>query len=45
MLTDVGYVDDITLLASSQHELQQLLDAFVTYCKQHDLHVTHTSAK
>jgi hypothetical protein len=39
MLTDVGYADDITLLASSQHELQQLLDAFVAYCKQHDLHI------
>jgi hypothetical protein len=39
MLTDVGYADDITLLAISQHELQQLLHAFVAYCKQHDLHI------
>ena len=38
-LRDLGYADDIALLATNHEHLQQLLDTFQTFCIQHGLQV------
>jgi hypothetical protein len=37
LLTDLGYADDIALCANTPDQLQQLLNCFAAYCKEHAL--------
>ena len=44
-LRDLGYADDIALLATKPEHLQQLLDTFHTFCIQHGLQVNTTKCE
>jgi hypothetical protein len=44
-LTDLGYADDITLLAEKAEHLQKLLDCFSTYCKDNALIINPTKCE
>ena len=37
LLTDFGYADDIALCANTAVQLQQLIDCFAAYCREHGL--------
>ncbi len=37
LVTDLAYADDVALCGSSPQQLQQLIDSFVLYCKEHGL--------